>query len=205
MKGTSFMDTSGGAHRKTKFRTIAVEADEETARRAILRLFGVDVNNKTCPCCGPDFFPEEEEDVDECLTREEEDLLIIRENEILPEDRQPTDDLDKALEEILERRWAFCDLMEDMDLAAPPPGSELLAYSPEASGERTLFHASVSIRGTTEEVKVLSNSHGSPFEQYFVLGNYVHIQTEGLQEAIEFARKSLFSVYERRVAEIKGE
>ena len=55
MVWTRFFDMSSGGSEKLDFGTIYIEAKEPVARCVFELKFGLDPDNVTCECCGPDF------------------------------------------------------------------------------------------------------------------------------------------------------
>jgi hypothetical protein len=52
---TQFWDMCSGGGTKTDYSQIFIEADEDEAKQIFVECFGIDPENTTCDCCGPDF------------------------------------------------------------------------------------------------------------------------------------------------------
>lgn len=56
MAWTRFYDMSSGGSEKMNASTIWIEASESDAAELFQGIFGLDPDNVTCPCCGPDYW-----------------------------------------------------------------------------------------------------------------------------------------------------
>lgn len=87
---TRFMDMHSGGGTKTDWEYIYIESDEAEARVVFYNRFGSSPDRVTCTCCGEDFYVREEGDFDPLSVKGMKDVLVIRADEIKPEEREGT-------------------------------------------------------------------------------------------------------------------
>lgn len=74
---TKFYDMHSGGGAKTPYAAIFVELPEDQARKVFEEYFGLDCDNTTCDCCGPDFSIWETDNTSNKFSREGEKTLIL--------------------------------------------------------------------------------------------------------------------------------